>query len=66
MRCEGKDGLKIWNIHDWNPISIPPGGSGRGATTALVWIDRNIIYGTTKGCLVILRHRKNDVCLCFA
>ncbi|KAF8804893.1 hypothetical protein BYT27DRAFT_6685954 [Phlegmacium glaucopus] len=57
----GKDGVKIWNFHDWNPISIPPGGSGRGATTALVWIERNLlVYGTTTGCLVILRRREND------
>ena len=75
-RCEGSEGVLIWDltVQGKSPKSIGiPGGSAsglRGSTTALVWTTRDndevesLVYGTQAGYLVVWVQR-GRVCLCF-
>jgi len=57
---------------DETPIKIPGGASGRGATTALIWIRRDdeiedsLVYGTQAGYLVGWKERIREDRVCYS
>ena len=74
---EGDDGVKIWDLMpvEKTQFRVPGGPGQRGATTALIWVQRDdeveegVIYGTEGGYLISWKEasqaRKNvKVCGC--
>ena len=72
---EGDDGVKIWNLKDETQFRVPGGPGQRGATTALIWVQRDdevedgVVYGTEGGYLISwkeMSYKDVKVCGCIA
>jgi WD40 repeat protein len=62
----GIDGIRLWDLSTMKPLEGPVGVGHRGATTALVWIrrdvelDHGLIYGTQNGFLICWKEKKAE------